>query len=707
MYTPKNFLALTLTAMLAVMPLRPTGAQTAITAAIAEPASAPAATADSPSQSAAAGKPSWIVEPGAAPAVVAKAHAKSAIEPSAEPVKSEAAAPAPEPAKNDVAASAAKPEATPAAPVAEEAKSAPAAAIPASITAPVVAAAPAAPPRVKSAQTPASTLPVKDFSASIAPRVAERKAVAKPVVSAVAPSTDPVVAQKDDPVMPAEPIAPVAASPLASGATVTFAPARPAIKPVPVAFQPQPPAPSAVPSNVGPANIAQRSGVPQQQPLAHPAAALGAAPTALTAADRQMALSLNKSQIVRLSRPARDVLVANPAIADVVMRSSEAAFIIGRKVGETNVYFFDAAGKQIDQVDLRVEFDSAAVLAAVHSVIPNEQIDVSTANQSIVLTGSVASAQVAENARQIARQFVADDNSIINMLKIRGQNQVLLRVRVSEMARQIVKELGIGTSAQLNGKNTFNLAPNPLSFINTPFSTATGTFLSTPFDLLTIQLQALEQNGLVKTLAEPNLTAVSGEAATFLVGGEFPVPVPQASGNGTIITITYKQFGIRLTFTPVVMSGNLINLRISTEVSQLSAQGQVNLSGFLIPALSVRRAETVVEMPSGGSIAIAGLLQNDIQNTLNGLPGLKDIPILGALFSSTQFQRQETDLVIAVTPLLVKPVDPNVIAYPTDGFGPASDFDMYLLGRLHATYTKPEPGFPHGQPKGPFGFILE
>jgi len=171
--------------------------------------------------------------------------------------------------------------------------------------------------------------------------------------------------------------------------------------------------------------------------------------------------------------------------------------------------------------------------------------------------------------------------------------------------------------------------------------------------------------------------------------------------------VDYKEFGIKLTFTPVVLSPTVISLRIATEVSQLSTQGQVNFSGFVIPALSVRRAETTVELPSGGSIAIAGLLQNDIQNTIQGLPGLKNIPILGALFSSTQFQRNESDLVIAVTPLLVKPVDPNTLAFPTDGFGPASDFDMYLLGRLYGEYTKPDPDHPHGQPKGPFGYIME
>jgi pilus assembly protein CpaC len=435
-----------------------------------------------------------------------------------------------------------------------------------------------------------------------------------------------------------------------------------------------------------------------------------ATPQAVTHA---MALDVNKSRIIHLSRPARDVLVANPAIADIALRSPDTAFVVGRRVGETNVYFFDADGHQIDGVDLTVKFDSAAVTSVLHQMMPGEQIVVATANQSIVLSGSVASAQEAENARQIARQFVADDNSIINLLSVRDRSQVLLRVRVSEMSRQVVKELGItpGQPTPFNfsiGGSKFSLSGNTPNFSNTPFAALSGAIPLSASTTFTALLQALESNGLVKTLAEPNLTAISGETASFLVGGQFPVPSPQPSGgSGATITVTYKDFGVRLTFTPVVLSSGQINLKIATEVSQLSAQGAITVSGFNIPALSMRRAVTTVELPSGGSIAIAGLLQNDIQNTVQGFPLLKDIPILGSLFSSTQFQRNESDLVIAVTPLLVKPVNPNVLAMPTDGFGPASDLNMYLLGRLNATYSKPTPDSPHGQPKGPFGYIVE
>lgn len=465
-----------------------------------------------------------------------------------------------------------------------------------------------------------------------------------------------------------------------------------------------------------PATALVPAGTPAaEQPLVHQAKleapAQIAAPQVVT---RVLTLEANKSRIIRLSRPARDVLVANPAIADIALRSPDTAFVVGRRVGETNVYFFDADGHQIDGVDLTVKFDSGAVAAVLRQTLPNDQINIASANQSLILTGSVASAQDAENARQIARQFVADDNSIINLLSVRDKSQVLLRVRVSEMSRQVVKELGITPGSppfnfRLGGAN-FNVAGNPPNFSNTPFASLGAAIpLAGGSTTFTALLQALESNGLVKTLAEPNLTAVSGETASFLVGGQFPVPSPQpgSSGGATVITVTYKDFGVRLTFTPVVLSSGQINLKIATEVSQLSTQGQVTITGFTIPALTMRRAVTTVELPSGGSIAIAGLLQNDIQNTIQGFPLLKDIPVLGSLFSSTQFQRNESDLVIAVTPLLVKPVDPNVLALPTDGFGPASDFNMYLLGRLNATYGKPAPEFPRAQPKGPYGYILE
>ncbi|MGQ0663782.1 MAG: type II and III secretion system protein family protein [Pseudomonadota bacterium] len=418
-----------------------------------------------------------------------------------------------------------------------------------------------------------------------------------------------------------------------------------------------------------------------------------------------IALPVAKSQVLRLPDEVRDVMVANPEIADVVMRSPAMAFLVGRKIGDTNVYFFNARGQQVRHIVVRVEMDLTALKAALKQLIPNEKIEATAANQSVVLTGSVGSATAADSARQVARQFVQSDETVINLLQVRGDQQVLLRVRVAEMSRQVVKELGLSTNAVFQFGS-----PRLQQFDITSgiaradqFGTIAATIRFNALERLTSTIQALERTGLVKILAEPTLTAVSGETANFLVGGEFPVPVPQQQ----TVTIQFKQFGIRLNFTPVVLSAGFLSLKIATEVSQLTERGQVVLGGFTIPALTVRRAETTVEMPSGGSLVIAGLLQNDIRNTMQGFPVLKDIPILGALFRSAEFQRDETELVIAVTPLLVRSADPNEIAFPTDGFGAAHDFDMFVLGRLHAVYKRPGPSPGTLPVRGPIGFILE
>jgi len=459
----------------------------------------------------------------------------------------------------------------------------------------------------------------------------------------------------------------------------------------------------------GPAAAQQRPTPPPPLPPVRPAPPPAAAP-------RPLALDLNKSQVVRLNRPARDVLVANPAIADVLLRSPDTAFVIAKKVGETNVYFLDAEGRQIDAVDINVAFDSAAVAQALRRALPAEQIEVSTANQSIVLTGAVASQQTADNAQQVARQFVTDDRAIVNLLSVRDKNQVVLRVRVTEMQRTTLKELGItpGFPAPLNfsiGGLGFTFAGTPATFLQAPlYGLATGpgasplaTTATAPSSSFNALLQALESNGLVKTLAEPTLAAVSGETATFLVGGKFPLPTVVGIGTTAQVVPTYYPFGVQLTFTPVVLSSGLISLKIATSVSATGTP--TNVGGTSVPSLTERGATTTVELPSGGGIAIAGLLQNDIQNTIQGLPGLMDLPILGALFSSKQFQHNETDLVIAVSAYLARPVDPNAIAYPSDGFGPASDFNMYFLGRLNA--SRLPPGTQPPLPKSPFGFILE
>jgi pilus assembly protein CpaC len=421
---------------------------------------------------------------------------------------------------------------------------------------------------------------------------------------------------------------------------------------------------------------------------------------------RELVMQENKARILRLDRDARDVLVSNPGIVDVVVKTSRRIYLLGKAVGNTNAFFFDKDGRQILQLDLRVDPDLSPVREALKKLLPRETIEVSNVNRGIALSGTVSSPAMAENARNIAQRFLNDDTPIVNMLATKDLQQVLLKVRIAEMQRSVVKELGINVT--IGGPNfqvvsgsgtpagTFG---SVLARIGRIFSLG-GSFTNT--DVL---INALEREGLVKTLAEPNLTAVSGEAAKFLVGGEFPVPTPTRDAN--VVAITFKEFGVVVTFTPVVLSSGLISLRMTAEVSKLSTEGQIVISGISVPSLTVRRTETTVEMPTGGTLVVAGLLQNDVENKVDGLPFLKDLPILGALFRSQEFSKGETELVITVTPHLIRSVDPDEIALPTDGFAPASDADLYLLGKLHKTYGDPDKLPPAGQLKGPVGYIME
>jgi pilus assembly protein CpaC len=372
---------------------------------------------------------------------------------------------------------------------------------------------------------------------------------------------------------------------------------------------------------------------------------------------------------------------------------------------------------------VRVDFDVAGLRNALKQSLPDDAITVAAANQSIVLNGTAATAAAADNARQVARQFVGNDNQLVSLLKVGSDQQVMLRVRVAEVSRQVVKQLGVSTALLSNTTPTAGISalgaaaaspPNPavpgvtfdtgrLLASPTAFATFLGDVTIGGIGRLSATLEALEQTGLVKTLAEPNLTAISGETASFLAGGEFPVPVPQ---DANTITIQYKQFGVRVNFTPVVISPGVISLRVATEVSALSDAGAVTLGNFRISALTVRRADTTVELPSGGSLVIAGLLQNNMTTNFEGIPGLKDVPILGQLFRSTKFQRDETELVVTVTPVLAKTAAPAALAMPTDGFGPSNDVGMYFLEKLYATYRGPGPR-PPGVLKGPVGFVLE
>ncbi len=442
-----------------------------------------------------------------------------------------------------------------------------------------------------------------------------------------------------------------------------------------------------------------------------PSGAAGGMPAAVPligTADEVVRLPLNKTLQLQLPSAVRDVIVGNQEIADVIVRSPTQLFLLGRAVGDTNVFLLDASGKIIQRFEINVHPDTDSIKSLLTQLLPNENISVDGAGDSIVLSGSVSSDGAVQQAQSIARRFVTKDEMIVNMLRVTSEQQVLLQVRVAEMAKTAIKEVGVDTAFD---------SVSILGGTVTASSTALGLTAVAPafnalFDLknVDITLSLLEQRGMAKKLAEPNLVTVSGESANLLVGGEFPVPVPQ---DADTLTIEFKQFGVSLAFLPVVLDSGRISLKIATEVSSLSPEGAISIplagSTVSVPALTVRRANSVVELPSGGSIMIAGLLQSDIIDGLNGTPGIMDVPVLGALFRSSSFQHRETDLVVLVNATLVKPTSPQLLSLPTDGFAPASDLDRYFLGHLQNIYVKQPVPTGNNAPslEGPIGYIIQ
>jgi pilus assembly protein CpaC len=425
---------------------------------------------------------------------------------------------------------------------------------------------------------------------------------------------------------------------------------------------------------------------------------------------RAISLPVGKARLIRLPMAVRDVLVANPATANVVVKTPRLIYLVGLAVGATNAFFLDAEGKELLRLEIQVQLDVIGAEETLKTLLPNADVKITAVNSHLFLTGSVRSADISQNAQVIASRFVEADDNVINMLAVIEDQQVLLQVRVAEVSRNVLKELGINlfdaltgafstlTSGQLNAR-LGTAGPT----LDTPFLNGVLSYSPNPGDTLTVAINALERNGLIKTLAEPNLTTISGEPATFLAGGEYPVPIASTDGQ---ISISQEPFGVALSFTPVVLNSGRISLRIFTEVSALSTDGAITLANIQVPALTVRRAETTVELPSGGSLMIAGLLLEQETAGIRGVPGLKDVPILGSFFRNNSLDNTETELVIAVTCYLVRPVEPKQLSAPSDGIIPPSDYDLYLLGRLHGVYLGGEPTTTASL-KGPIGYILE
>ncbi len=388
-------------------------------------------------------------------------------------------------------------------------------------------------------------------------------------------------------------------------------------------------------------------------------------------------VTLNEGTLLRLEASPHSIVIANPDIADVSIRSPRLMYIFGKKTGETTLYATDAQEHILFNITVRVVHDVTRLKQALAEMVPGGQIAVDSVDGGLLLQGTVATAAEAEDVRRLAARFITKEEDIINRLSVTAPNQVNLRVRIAEVDRTVLRQLGINWSATgALGPITFGLlsagfpgaaiaAAGGLNPTNGNFYN--GGFTSHSLDANSL-IDALATEGLVSVLAEPNLTALSGETASFLAGGEFPVPVPQASNGGSTITVEFKNFGVGLSFTPTLLAGSRISMRVQPEVSQLDFTNKVLIAGQVVPGLTVRRANTTVELASGQSFAIAGLIQNQSQVSNQSVPGLGDIPILGELFRSNKFQRNETELVIIVTPYLVVPVAGR-LPVPTDAIG--------------------------------------
>ncbi|MGO8913698.1 MAG: type II and III secretion system protein family protein [Bradyrhizobium sp.] len=437
---------------------------------------------------------------------------------------------------------------------------------------------------------------------------------------------------------------------------------------------------------------------------------------------RFLALGVGKSVIIDLPRDVKDLLVADPKIANAVIRSPQRAYIIGAGVGQTNVVFFDSDGQQIAAYDIAVKRDLNGVRAALKQMLPAAGIQAEGIGDSVMLTGSVSSPIEAQQAGDVAARLVGGADKVVNSIVVRSRDQVMLKVTVAEVQRNIIKQLGIDLSANMNVGTAvvnFNNA-NPFTANSAPLvsgnSLTTSALNKAGLPTVTATLRAMESAGVVHTLAEPNLTAISGESATFISGGEFPIPTGvtcQTTTAGAIgqcvQTVAFKKFGISLNFTPVVLTEGRISLRVMTEVSEVSQDNalQGGVGGTTIPSIKTRRAETTLEIPSGGSLAMAGLIQEQTKQAVNGMPGIDQLPVFGQLFRSQDFVNNQTELMVIVTPYVVRAVSQKELSRPDDGFAPASDIQSTLLAQINRIYGIPARAEPVGGYQGNFGFIID
>lgn len=414
------------------------------------------------------------------------------------------------------------------------------------------------------------------------------------------------------------------------------------------------------------------------------------------AVSSRISVAVNKAVVVDIDRPFTELSVANPAIADIASLSDRSIYVLGKTPGATTLTIFDQDGQLVANVDVRVSPDIAEFKERLAQILPGERIDVRTANDGIVLSGRVSGSRKVAQAMELARLYVDPERPelVTNMMMVGGSQQVMLQVRFAEMQRSVAKSLGASTTiggglpvtqgVAIGTGNAGATIPTSGGSVGSNASSAGAIGIGFGIGGLAVNvlIEALESKGMARTLAEPNIVAISGQTASFLAGGEYPVPVANSNENGTqTITVQYRPFGVELVFLPTVIDGDLINLELETTVSSIDQDISFTANGLDIAAFKVRRASTTVEMRDGQSFAIAGLLQDDFADQSGQVPWLGDVPILGALFRSAEFQRKQTELVIIVTPHLVTPTSSDALSLPTDRMRIPTEAELFLGGR--------------------------
>lgn len=437
------------------------------------------------------------------------------------------------------------------------------------------------------------------------------------------------------------------------------------------------------------------------------------------APDSTTTVEVQKGKLVQLARSAVSIMIADPNIADIDVKSPRSVYVFGKRSGETTLYALDEHDKTIISTVIRVTHNLSGLTAAVKELMPASAINFRSIDGGLVMDGAIASPIQAGELEALATPYLGENEKLINRLKVGGSDQVTLRLRVAEVSRTQLQEFGINMQNLLTAGNfVFGIgtgrpvldAANNIISRSGEANSMFGRYNNGRYDINGV-IDALAQEGYMTVLAEPNLTAMSGQDASFLAGGEFPIPVVGQDGQ---VTIEFRKFGVSLDFTPTVLSADRISLHVAPEVSTLSQEGAITVNGFNIPSLSTRRTDTTVELASGQSFAIAGLLKNDTSNNLDKFPGLGDVPVLGTLFRSSRFQSNETELVVIITPYITKGVEEASLKTPLDGFAPPSDIERILLGKLYKEHAydpsqAPVPAIEESLPhlNGPVGFVLD